>query len=87
MLYTLAPAAHREDRILLFPSMDAARITADRDREVLGVALSFDARGRRVTPLWIDAQAFDPAWWAPAELHADGSITARGPIPAPLIEK
>jgi len=85
MLYTSAVAAHRDDRIHLFDSREAASVGARDGRPVLQIALRFDPQGRRVTPLWVDSSAFDPAWWAPAELHADGSITARGPIPGPLI--
>jgi hypothetical protein len=35
-------------------------------------------------PRWIDPLAFDPAWTTPAELHGDGSVTAKGMIPKEL---
>lgn len=84
MLYTPTHPVQQGDRIRLFPTIDAARAVAQDGRPVLGVAVQFDAPCRRVTPLWVDAQIFDPAWSTPAEYHYDGSVTARGPIPEPL---
>jgi len=83
MLYTLTSPAESYDRIRLFPSLEAAR-AAEETRPIRVVALGFDARMRRVIPLWTDPQSFDPAWSAPAQSHADGSVTAKGPIPTSL---
>jgi hypothetical protein len=84
MLYSLTRPAYQGDRILLDPSPDAARADAGEGRPILEVAVRCDVRGRRVVPAWTDPQAFDPAWTAPAELHPDGSVTAKGPIPGRL---
>jgi hypothetical protein len=85
MLYTTTPCDHQSDRIRLFPSPEAAvGADADRVRTVHGVAVLLDRGDHRVVPLWTDPQVFDSAWTAPAELLADRSIIARGPIPAPL---
>ena len=83
MLYTHTPSTHQGDRIRFYPSATAAQ-AADSGQAVLAVAVRFDAPGRRVVPLWTDPDMFDPTWTTPAELHADDSITARGPIPARL---
>jgi hypothetical protein len=84
MLYTVTSPADAYDRIRLFPDAEAARATAGDERAVLMVAVDFDALMRRVIPLWTDPHAFNPDWWAPAQPHPDGSVTARGPIPTPL---
>ena len=83
MLYTLASLLHQADRIRLYPS---AEVICSRGggRSIVGVSVRFVARDRRVVPLWTDPAQFDPAWTTPAELHADGSVTAKGPIPGPL---
>ena len=78
MLYTRTIPAEQRDRIELFPDVDAARMDGHR---VIGVAVHFDARSRRLVPLRAMPREFDPMWTTPAEFHADGSITARGPIP------
>ena len=84
MLYTLARPEAQGDRIHLAARIEVLQVRADEGRAILGVAVHFDPRERRLIPLWSDPEAFDPAWSTPAEHHADGSITARGPIPAPL---
>ncbi|HEX8199801.1 MAG TPA: hypothetical protein VF590_04885 [Isosphaeraceae bacterium] len=84
MLYTLTRPALQGDRILLYPSPDAAQARAGGRHPVIGVALRSDARGRRVVPAWSDPGGLDPMWSAPAEFHPDGSITAKGPIPGQL---
>src|SRR5438552_3741445 len=84
MLYTLTRAGQQRDRILLFPSFDTARAVAGDEQAVVRVAVHFDERCRRIAPLWTNPQAFDPTWMTPAESHADGTITAKGPIPEPL---
>lgn len=83
MLYTVTSPSDPYDRIRLFPSPEAARAT-EIGKPVRVVAVGFDPRMRRVIPLWTDPQSFDPAWTAPAQSHADGSVTAKGPIPTSL---
>ena len=81
MLYALVEPARQPDRIRLFPSEEAARRSAVGEREPVAVAVFCDAPSHRVFPSWTDPVIFDPTWATPAELHADGSVTARGPIP------
>lgn len=83
MLYTPTSPAEQGDRIRLFPSVAAARAAVG-ERLLYGVAVHYDVRARRLIPAWADPWAFDPSWTAPAQLHGDGSVTARGPIPAVL---
>lgn len=86
MLFARTDDSEREpDRVRLFPTPETAQDQGADNHEVVAVALEVDADGRRVTPLWTDPQEFNPDWHAPAQLHADGSVTARGPIPEPLI--
>jgi len=80
MLYAVNPPA-RADRILLYPSAQAAQVSASHGRPIFAVAVRFEARHRCITPLSPAADGVDPKWFAPAEQHADGSITAKGPIP------
>jgi hypothetical protein len=84
MMYTPTRPAEQGDRILLFPDPLAAKAALGEGRALFGVAVQFDRRGRRVAPLGPDPRGIDPTWSAPAEAHADGSATARGPIPSPL---
>lgn len=84
MLYTLTSPADEYDRILLFPSPEAALALGTGQRSVRVVAVNFDSRNRRVVPLWTDPEQFDPAWTTPAQPHPDGSVTAKGPIPQQL---
>jgi hypothetical protein len=84
MLYTPFCPDHALDRIRLFPSQEAARAFAGHGKRVLSVAVGFDAMMRRVVPLLCDPQAIDPNWSTPAQSHADGSVTAKGPIPEVL---
>lgn len=83
MLYTFTNPSDPYDRIRLFPSPEAARAT-EGGKPVRVVAVGVDARMRRVIPLWTDPNSFDPSWTTPAQWHADGSVTAKGPIPSPL---
>jgi hypothetical protein len=84
MLYTPTRPVDQGDRIRLYPSPDAARAEAGSDRPIFEVAVRLESRQRRVVPLWTLPQAFDPTWTTPAQIHADGSVTARAPIPRPL---
>ncbi len=84
MLYALRSTERPSDRIRLFPNMRAARAAACDGQSIHEMAVWHDEGGRRVLPLWTDPQVFDPYWSTPAELHADGSITARGPFPEAL---
>lgn len=83
MLYTSTSPAENYDRIRLFPSIEAALVLS-RGGAVQPVALGLDVGMRRVVPLWTDPWLFDPTWTSPVQLHPDGSVTARGPIPKPL---
>ncbi|HEX8202968.1 MAG TPA: hypothetical protein VF590_21005 [Isosphaeraceae bacterium] len=88
MLYTPSLPADQGDRVRLYPSPAAARAEAGSDRPIFGVAVRLESRQRRVVPLWPLSPAFDvdidPTWATPAQIHADGSVTARAPIPRPL---
>jgi hypothetical protein len=84
MLYTFTTPGESYDRIRLFPDPDAARALATEARRLQIVAVGYDARMRRVIPLWTDPTLFDPTWTAPAQSHPDGSVTAKGPIPSEL---
>lgn len=85
MLFAIADTERSPDRIRLFQTPESAQDQSRGDQEVIAVALEVDPQGRRVTPLWTDAREFNPEWDAPVQFHADGSVTARGPIPEPLI--
>jgi hypothetical protein len=87
LLYTTTPPDHQVDRIRLHPSPEAAGAEANDDLTIHGVAVHLDRGDHRIIPLWTDPQVFDPAWMTPAELLADGSIIAKGPIPAPLFKR
>ena len=84
MFFTTTDPMHQSDRIYLYPRPEAALHGLNDGRSVFGVAVEFDLRSRKVTPLWVDRESFDPAWTTPAEPHADGSVTAKAPIPEPL---
>jgi len=84
MLYTVVSADGPTDRIRLYPSPVAAREAARGERPVAALAMDLDPWGRRVVPATIPLRDVDPTWSAPVELHADGSATARGPIPEAL---
>jgi hypothetical protein len=81
MLYTMTSPAEDYDRILLYPSIEAARAVAGSMKPVHLVDVDYDEMMRRVIPLRTDPQAFDPDWSTPAQPHADGTVTAKGPIP------
>jgi hypothetical protein len=80
MLYAVNPPA-QADRILLYPSERAARSCTGHGRPIYAVAVRFEVRHRCITPLLPRPDVVDPTWFAPAEQHADGTITAKGPIP------
>ena len=84
LLYTTTSPDCQGDRIRLYPSPEAARSGVNDSRLVHGVAVVLDRGDHRIIPTWTDPQIFDSAWMTPAELLADGSIIAKGPIPAPL---
>jgi hypothetical protein len=81
MLYTILRPAFPGDPIRLYCSVDAALADALDGPPIVAVAACFDAPSRRVVPLWASLPGFDLAWTSPAECHADGSFTVRGPIP------
>jgi hypothetical protein len=84
MLYTSTSPAEQTDRIRLYPTPLAARGEIGDGPALFAVAVRLGARWHHLVPLWTDAGSFDPTWTTPAELHADGSITAKGPIPDSL---
>ncbi|CAN5888100.1 hypothetical protein BH23PLA1_BH23PLA1_04600 [soil metagenome] len=84
MMYTNAHPSRQGDRIRLFPSRQAAEAALGDPESVIPVAVGVDSMGRRLFPTWICPEAFDPAWSTPAYMDADGSVTARAPIPRPL---
>jgi hypothetical protein len=84
MLYTLTTPGEPHDRIRLFPDPALARGGSAGGRPVRVVAVNFDERMKRVVPLWKDGPLSNPFWYAPAESHPDGSITAKGPFPREL---
>ena len=84
MLYTLTDPKRQPDRVELYPNVDAAIAHAGDGGVVYRVAVDFDATCRLLLPRWLVPEAFDPAWTTPAELHGDGSVTAKGLIPTEL---
>jgi hypothetical protein len=84
MMYTNTRPTYQEDRIHLFPSLEAARAAGGCRRILYKVAVRFDPLERRVVPLWTHPSVIDRNWRVRAEAHADGSVTARGPIPTLL---
>lgn len=84
MFFTLTSPDAEVDRVHLFPDVDAAVTEARGVQLVYQVDVELDEPSRRVTPSWVDDRVFDSAWRTPAEIHADGSITVRGPIPSVL---
>ena len=82
MYYSRVAPDRQGDRIDLWPERpEGGRIGLG---SLYRVDVELDAGGRRVVPAWVDPEAFDPFWMAPAERHPDGSITVRAPIPEPL---
>jgi hypothetical protein len=84
MYYTTVSPASAPDRVHLFPDPATALARDAITRQVFAVALRVDAQGHHVVPLLPDPIMDDPRWTTPAELHADGSITVKGPIPEAL---
>jgi hypothetical protein len=84
MLYTLTTPEEPHDRIRLFPTPASALGGSSAGQRVRKVAVNFDERMKRVVPLWKDGRLSNPFWYAPAEPHPDGSITAKGPFPVEL---
>jgi len=84
MFFTITSPDSEVDRVHLYPDIDAAVIEARGAQPVYRVDVELDEPSRRVTPSWVDDRVFDSSWHPPAEIHADGSITVRGPIPRVL---
>jgi hypothetical protein len=85
MFYVLTPPDCEAARIHLFPSRDAAIAQAGGEKSVYAVAVEFDRTGRcLVVPIWVILESVEAAWTTPAELHGDGSLTAKGTIPRAL---
>ncbi len=81
--YTFTSPAHQGDRIRLYPSIDAAWSDAQ-EQLIFGVAVRLSPGGHRLNSLWTMMREIAPGWSTPAELHHDGSVTAKGPIPVTL---
>lgn len=84
MLYTLTTPGEPHDRIRLFPSPRSCLGEVSDGRRVRCVAVNFDERMKRVVPQGDDHRLANPFWYAPAQSHPDGSITAKGPFPTEL---
>jgi hypothetical protein len=84
MFYVLTPPHYEADRVRLYPTLAAAAAQAGEDSPVYAVAVDFDKVGRLVVPDWVIPQAPEADWTTPAELHGDGSLTAKGRIPRGL---
>jgi hypothetical protein len=81
--YTFTSPAHQGDRLRLHPSVEAARADAQ-GQLIYGVAVRLNPGGHRLSSLWTMMREIAPGWSTPAQLHHDGSVTAKGPIPAAL---
>ncbi|MBV8267586.1 MAG: hypothetical protein JO252_14775 [Planctomycetaceae bacterium] len=81
-LFTATPPARQEDKILLHPSIEAARLEVGSRRPIYQVAACLARDGHRLLPHGSLSPDFDPAWTTSAESHGDGSVTAQGPIPS-----
>ncbi len=84
MYYALTPPHQQADRVRLYPTREAAIAHAGDDTPVYAVAVEFDKAGRLVVPCWVIPQAVEADWTTLAELHGDGSLTAKGAIPRAL---
>jgi hypothetical protein len=84
MFYALTPPYCESDRVRLYPTREAAIAQAGDDSPVYAIAVEFDKAGRLVVPCWVIPQAVETDWTTPAELHGDGSLTAKGTIPKEL---
>lgn len=84
MLYTLTDPARQGDRIVLYPRFDQGRGEFGHAPSIYLVAVRYDEWSRRLVPLRVDLRSIDPMWASPAYREADGTVTARGPIPEPL---
>lgn len=84
MLYTLITPGEPHDRIRLFPSPPPCPLERAESWRVRCVAVNFDERMKRVVPQGDDRRLVNPFWFAPAQSHPDGSITAKGPFPIEL---
>ena len=84
MFYCTCDPNHQGDRIRLYRDVESA-IAADHEcRPVYEVALCLEADDSLVVSSEIAALDFDPYWTTRAQLHGDGSITAKGMIPREL---
>jgi hypothetical protein len=82
MFYTRIPPARVTDRTHLYQDIGSALSDAGENERVFAVAVHFEARERKATPLG-DVSRY-PDWVAATEQHPDGSITVRGKIPPSL---
>ncbi|MGO9465904.1 MAG: hypothetical protein ACLQIB_32875 [Isosphaeraceae bacterium] len=72
------------DRVRLYPDVGAAIAAAGGHRPVYEVAVSMEGDSRLVVASEVDPPESDLEWTTRAQLHADGSVTAKGTIPREL---
>jgi hypothetical protein len=84
MFYCTCDPDHQGDRIRLYRDVEAA-IAADAEcRPIYEIALHLEADDRLVVSTEITTPDLDPDWTTRAQVHGDGSITAKGALPREL---
>jgi hypothetical protein len=81
MYYT---PTRRGDRIRLYPTPQAAQAHAADGQAIHAVAVNLDGFARCLTLVNKNVTELDAGWRSPVELHEDGSLTTREPIPEQL---
>ncbi len=84
MFYSTCHPEHQSDRVRLYPDVGAAVAAAGDYRPVFEVAVNLEADTRLVVASEMDPPDSDPEWTTRAQLHGDGSVTAKGRIPREL---
>ncbi len=84
MYYCTCDPDHQSDRVRLYPDVKAASAADHECRPIYEVALDLEAGDRLVVSTELAAPDLDPEWTTRAQLHGDGSITAKGAIPREL---
>lgn len=80
-LFTATHPDQQQDAIQLQANAEAARHEGGENQPVHRVAVCLSRDGHRLLPLGSFSPDFDATWATSAEPHADGSVTARGPLP------
>lgn len=81
MLYTLTPPTRQGDALHLYPTRQAALDHAMERQVIHGVAVDLDENRGCLVPAVKPPWGLDAGWTTSVERHADGSMTARGPLP------